>query len=99
MIIVMGTFRIPAEHLAAALPLAAKVVAATRAEDGCLSYAYAQDISDSELFHVSEQWRDRAALDAHFKTDHMATWVRERAAFGLFDRNIRVFESDEGQPV
>ncbi len=99
MIIVMGTFRIPAEHIARALPLAAKVIAATRAEDGCLAYAYAQDIGDPGLIHVSEQWRDRPALDAHFKAEHMATWVRERAEFGLFDRNIRIFETDEGEPV
>lgn len=99
MIVVMGTFRIPAAHIAAALPLAAKVVAATRAEDGCLAYAYAQDIGDPGLFHVSEQWRDRAALEAHFKADHMAVWVRERAGLDLFDRNIRLFETDAGEAV
>ena len=99
MIIVMGTFRMPEEHIAAALPLAAKVVAATQSEDGCIQYSYSRDIGDPCLFHVSERWRDRAALAAHFKAPHMAVWAQERAGLGLYDRNIRIFETDEGEAV
>jgi quinol monooxygenase YgiN len=99
MILIMGTFRMPPENLAAALPLAERVVTATRAEDGCIAYSYAQDLFDPGLIHVSEKWRDRPALNAHFKSAHMQTWIVERASLNLSDRNIRVFESDEGQPV
>lgn len=99
MIIVMGTFRIPAANLAAALPLAEKVVTATRAEDGCIAYSYAQDLFDPGLIHVSEKWRDREALAAHFKAAHMQAWIAERASLDLSDRDIRVFETDEGVPV
>ncbi|KUR80389.1 putative quinol monooxygenase [Novosphingobium sp. Fuku2-ISO-50] len=99
MILVIGTFRIPPENLALALPLAERVVHATRAEDGCIAYSYAQDLLDPGLIHVSEKWRDRAALDAHFKTAHMQAWITERASLALHDRAIRVFESDEGVAV
>lgn len=99
MIIVMGTFRMPEENVAAALPLAAKVVAATQSEDGCIQYSYSRDLTDTGLFHVAERWRDRAALTAHFRALHMAVWAQERAGLGLYDRNIRVFESDEGEAV
>ncbi len=99
MIIVMGTFRMPEENVAAALPLAAKVVAATQCEDGCIQYSYARDLTDPGLFHVAERWRDRAALMAHFRAPHMAVWAQERAGLGLYDRNIRVYESDEGEAV
>lgn len=100
MIIVMGSFRLPPEQLATALPLAEKVVTATRAEDGCIEYAYAQDLFDPGLIRVSEKWRDRAALDAHFHSAHMKTWAAERAELlTLSERNIRIFESDEGIAV
>lgn len=96
MVIVMGTFRLPAENYAIALPMMQKVIAATRTEDGCMRYAYSRDLIDPEVMHVSEQWRDRAALDAHFQTPHMKVWIEERVNFGLNGRDIKVFESDDG---
>ena len=48
-------------------------VAATRAEDGCLHYSYAVDLDDPNLLHISEQWRDEAAVNAHMTAPHMAT--------------------------
>ena len=99
MILVIGTFRMPPEKLAQALSAAQRVVTATRAEDGCVAYSYAQDLFDPGLIHVSEKWRDRAALQAHFKSAHMQAWMAERAELDLSDRDIRVFESDEGAAV
>ena len=96
MIIVMGSFRLPVENFEAARAMMDKVIAATCAEDGCLLYAYSRDVTDAGLVRVSEKWRDRAALDAHFQTEHMAVWARERASLGLSERDIMVFESDEG---
>jgi len=99
MILVVGTFRLAPEHLARAVPMAQRVVTATRAEDGCIAYSYAQDLFDPGLIHVSEKWRDRAALAAHFRSAHMQTWITERAGLDLHDRNIRIYESDDGEPV
>lgn len=96
MTVVIGTFRVPVANMAAIGPAMARVIAATLQEDGCISYAYAQDVLDPELIHVAEKWRDKAALQAHFQTAHMKAWVQERTAFGLFDRRIRMFETDEG---
>lgn len=99
MILVMGSFRLPIENFASAQPMMAKVIAATRAEDGCLLYAYARDVVDPGLVRVLEKWRDRAALDAHFQAPHMKVWAQERAGLGLSERDINVFESDEGVAV
>ena len=60
MLVVMGTFRVAPEHIEALLPLARTVAEATRAEQGCIQYSYAQDIDDPALFHVAERWTDRA---------------------------------------
>lgn len=99
MIIVMGTVRVPVQNIVAIRPMMAKVIAATLAEDGCIQYAYGQDLLDPELIHIAEKWRDMAALKAHFQTEHMKVWAEERATLGLFDRKIRVFESDEGAEI
>lgn len=99
MIIVMGTVRVPVENIEAIRPMMAKVIAATLAEDGCIQYAYAQDVLDPELIHIAEKWHDKAALEAHFKMPHMKTWAEERATLGLFERKIRMFECDEGVEV
>lgn len=91
-IIVAGTYRVPPENLAALRPHMSTVIAATRAEAGCVSYAYAEDIEEAGLIHVFEEWVDQAALDAHFVSAHMKAWQEVRAGYGLYDRNISVYE-------
>ncbi len=96
MIVVVGQFRFPPEQVEAARPAMRKVIEATRAEDGCTQYNYGEDVLDPGLIRVSELWASRAQLDAHMKTPHMAVWQQERAALGLRDRAIAVFEAGEG---
>ncbi len=50
------------------------MIAASRAEEGCLAYSYGVDLTDPDRLIVLEYWRDQAALDAHFTTPHMAEW-------------------------
>lgn len=99
MIQVAGSFRVPVENLEAIRPLMRAVIAATVQEDGCLTYSYAEDVSEPGLIRVFEQWRDGDCLAAHFTTAHMRKWVEERAGFGLFGRDIRTWEVGEGKPV
>jgi quinol monooxygenase YgiN len=96
MIVVVGQFRIPAERMAEARPLMAKVMVATRAEAGCIEYNYAEDLLDPGLIRVSEVWESREQLAAHTQTAHMAVWAEERAGLGLSGRAITVFEADGG---
>ncbi|MEO5493274.1 MAG: putative quinol monooxygenase [Sphingomonas sp.] len=99
MIVIMGTVRIPDGALDVARPAMAAMLAASRAEQGCLAYNYAQDVLDPRVIHISERWRDRAALDAHFRTPHMTKWRAQFGAIGISDRDLTLFVADEGQPV
>jgi quinol monooxygenase YgiN len=99
MIVVSGQFRFPAERMEEARPVMRKVIAATRAEAGCELYAYAEDVLDPGLIRVSELWHSRAHLEAHMQTPHMAEWQSERAALGLSERAITVYEADAGTPL
>jgi quinol monooxygenase YgiN len=91
-VIVAGTVRVPPEKLAEFKPHMEAMLAASRAEDGCLEYAYAVDVQDPGLIRVFEAWRDEAALQAHFKTRHLAEWRKAWPAFGVSDRRLTLYE-------
>ena len=99
MVIVIGTVKLAPDRLDAAKPAMQRMVDASRTEPGCIAYAYAQDVLDPETIHVAEQWRDRAALTEHFATPHMAEWRGVMGSLGLTGRDLKVFESDEGQAI
>ena len=96
MIVVVGQFRLPPERMDEARGAMARVMLATRAENGCVQYNYAEDLLDPGLIRVSEVWDSRAQLTAHLATPHMAQWVQERAALGLSERAITAYEADAG---
>jgi quinol monooxygenase YgiN len=92
MIAVIGTFRLPLANIAPGREAMARVIAASRAEPGCLAYAYAEDVLEPGLFRVNELWTDRAALAAHFASAHMRQWQRERAELGMTGRAVAAYE-------
>ena len=98
-LIIAGTVRVPPEVLNDFRPHMRAMLDASRAEDGCLEYSYAEDVLDPGLIRVSEVWESRAQLDAHMQTPHMALWQQERAALGLTGRSIAVFEAGEPGPL
>ena len=72
------------------------MVDASRAEDGCVEYAYAEDVFEPGLIHVKELWTDQAALNAHFASAHIAEWRAAWPSLQIGDRNLRVY--DVGEP-
>jgi quinol monooxygenase YgiN len=91
-IILAGSFRLPVVRLDEAKPHLEAVIAATRAEDGCLIYSYGHDANDPGLIRVFETWRDQAAVDAHFASAHMQTWRTARERLGISERRIFAYE-------
>ena len=47
------------------------VVVPTRKEPGCISYEVFQNNADPCDFTFVEEWRDQAALDAHWASPHV----------------------------
>ena len=91
-VIIAGTVRVAPERLAGFRPHQDAMLAASRAEDGCITYSYAVDVQDPGLIRVFEQWRDQAAIDAHFQAPHMAVWRAAGAEFGVYDRQLSLYE-------
>ncbi len=56
------------EEITAALT---KAAAASREEEGCLSYSFHVDLENVDSYVSVETWKDQAALDAHFGTPHL----------------------------
>ena len=99
MILIVGTVRLPPENIARARPAMAAMVTASRAEDGCLEYAYSEDLLVPGLVRVTEIWRDREALKAHFLTAHMGAWRATFPALNITDRNLSLYEAGEPEPI
>ncbi|MFE8585630.1 putative quinol monooxygenase [Sphingomonas sp. NCPPB 2930] len=98
-LLIVGTVRLPPDNLDAARPVMRRMVEASRAEPGCLEYGYAEDVLDPGLIHVKEIWVDQAALDAHFASPHIAEWRAAWPAFGIGERDLRVYTVGEARPV
>ena len=92
MILVAGTLQVSAEAIESLRPDMLAMMAASRAEPGCISYAYGHDLTEPGLIWVSESWVSQAALDDHFKSQHMAVWRAALAAAGPFERKLSAFE-------
>lgn len=99
MLVIIGTIRLPPDKVDEARPAMERMISGSRAEDGCLEYAYARDVLDAGLIRVTEVWRDRAALDAHFRSPHIVDWRSSWPALGIGERNLVIYEAGEPAPT
>jgi quinol monooxygenase YgiN len=61
--------------------------ARVRKQAGCISYAFAETLDDPGHFVVVQQWRDREALDEHYRSEAFADYQA-----GVTDRLVRTSE-------
>ena len=94
MIIVTGTARFGEGEIERLRPDFAANIEATRAEEGCDHYAYAVDVSDPNLLHISERWRDEAAIDAHMQSPHMAGFMAVLGQARIEALSVRMYRAD-----
>lgn len=99
MIQVNGTIRLGRSIDAATQKAILEMVRKSRAEDGCLDYTFARDLADPDTLVVFERWRDRAALDAHGRSEHMANFQQAMRENPPISRDLRSYETDEGEPL
>jgi quinol monooxygenase YgiN len=94
MIVVHAVFRSRPERRTETVAALIAMQHATRSSDrGCLHYAFVADLEDDCLFTCVEQWRDRAALEAHLASPHMAALDRVLAGSAEGPATIQVFEA------
>jgi quinol monooxygenase YgiN len=99
MILVQGTVQVHPDDMPALRAAAAVMVTATRAEAGCLVYAFAEDVVEPGLVHIVERWRDQDALNAHFATVHMAAFSAAIAQARVSAMAVSAFEAPGERPL
>lgn len=99
MLIVLAKAQVGDSALEPAMAAIADMVAASNAEEGCIAYAFTQDLLEPGLIHIVEKWQDQAALAAHFATPHMAAFGAAIAGLDFKVIEALKFEADDGSPV
>lgn len=75
------------------------MVTASRAEERCLGYSYAQDILDPSKLVIVEKWVDEAALAFHFSTPHMAAFQAALRELDVTITELAKYQADDGAPL
>lgn len=99
MILIKGYFRMAKGAVPKIEAAMRAQVAACRAEEGCIDYAFSVDVMEPDVVRVSEAWENWDALKAHGKQPHMATWRAAQAEAGLEERSITGYEVGEGRKL
>ncbi|WP_185984441.1 putative quinol monooxygenase [Aureimonas mangrovi] len=98
MIVVAGYLRFSPETLDSLRPLARETVEMTRAEAGCIVYAFSEDMAEPGLLRIYEEWQSAAHLDAHGQTPHIAAWRAALAEVEIIDRELKRVAVDGFSP-
>jgi quinol monooxygenase YgiN len=92
MLIVAGFVRIDIAKVDGAIEAARSMMAATRMEPGCISYTFATDLEDESVIRIFEEWESAAALQAHFKTPHMADFQKTLSELGPTELKVQRYD-------
>ena len=76
MIVVVGRVSTDAAKRGELIDVAQKVASASREEAGCLSYRIYEDTERANEFVFVEEWDSDESLQSHFRTSHIAEFMR-----------------------
>ena len=76
MIYVIATLTVKPEMKPELFSAAKDCIAATRQEDGCISYELFESTTDPNRLVFVEQWQSAECLPLHSKSDHMKAFGR-----------------------
>ena len=79
MIIVNARIQMTPEALAALKAAIITMQDATLQEEGCEDYSFSVELANLSAVRITERWASKAALTAHFKTQHMASFQARHA--------------------
>ena len=97
--IITAQVRVKPEHWDAAQALAEAHSRTSRDEPGCLSHDWFPHPSEAHTIFFFEQWRDQAAIDAHFAQPHSARLVSSFQGWSRSPLELRILEVAEAQEL
>jgi quinol monooxygenase YgiN len=99
MLIVLAKAQVGTGAMEAMKAAIGDMVAASNAEEGCIAYAFAEDVLEPGILHIVEKWKDEAALAAHFAMPHMATFTAAIAGLDFTVIEALKFHTDAGSSL
>jgi len=99
MIVVAGTATIKPRDYEEAVAQAQRMIAASEAETGCLSYRIYVHPTDRHTFFIFEEWETEEALYLHFQTEHMKVFSDYLARVLEGGMNIKRYEVKAVAPL
>jgi quinol monooxygenase YgiN len=75
MIVVVGRVRTDEDRREELIRVGQTVAAASRQEDGCISYRLYEDTEQPNEFVFVEEWENDEALQRHFGTEHIGAFM------------------------
>lgn len=99
MIVIQGHLDIGPADRDAVVPLMIAVHDASQAEEGCLTYRFAEELGRPGRFWLIEAWESEEALAAHFATAHMATFRAGLGELEVTDRALFKHEVTSRAPL
>jgi len=76
MIIISASFTVPSARRDEIIALCAEHSARSRAEPGCISHHIHADCEEPDRLFFHEEWRDEAAVAAHFAVPESGGFVK-----------------------
>jgi quinol monooxygenase YgiN len=92
MLILSGTVKMEPQDIAEIRDAALVMIAATRAEEGCIEYEFSEVIGEAGTMRIFERWESVAALQAHFVAPHMAVWQEAMKGATVHSRDLARYE-------
>lgn len=71
------------------LRLFADTAAASRQEDGCVTYRFTASLEQRDVFHLVELWRDEASLRQHYAGAAFRRFIDELPALGKVESSVK----------
>lgn len=71
----------------------------TRKEAGCVTYAFCVDVNAPTTLRIFERWESMEALQAHFKTPHMAAFGKALGEVQPKSLEIKLYQVEKELPL
>jgi quinol monooxygenase YgiN len=99
MIVIAGHVALDPAGREPAIAAARAMMAETRREPGCISYAFSADLEDPGRFRIFEEWESDEALAAHFASPHMARFREAVGGLGVREMAVQRYEVAKVGPL
>ena len=99
MLLISGLIELAEQDIETMKAAATVMAVETRKEDGCIQYAFYQDIENPCVFRIFEEWESDDALKVHFGAPHMATFREALSKATVVRRALTKYGVADSQPL